>query len=172
MEITADAKVRLEKEIGNFKVAMLVVRNDRGELRSLPMSIAHHDQNNNLWFFTTIDSTKMEQIDKDDQVCCCMQLSDRFVSITGRGEVVRDKNKIDELWTEGLRPWFPNGTATEDIALLKVCSNWGEYWDYSGPVQKLSYAYHAVKSTVTGEKLCEGEEFGKHERVGLKDATY
>ncbi len=38
----------------------------------------------------------------------------------GKAVISRDSNKINELWTEGLRPWFPQGKESPDIALIHV----------------------------------------------------
>jgi general stress protein 26 len=37
-----------------------------------------------------------------------------------RRRVVEDTQKLKELWTEGLRVWFPKGPDDPEIAILAV----------------------------------------------------
>ena len=75
---------------------------------------------------------------------------------------MRDKAKIEELWQPQLKAWFPEGTETPDIALLKVTVERAEYWDGSQSI--IAHAVSLVSSLVTGEPA----EFGENEKIDIK----
>ena len=52
-----------------------------------------------------------------------------YVSISGHGEIVTDRARIESLWSVFARPWFPDGVDSSNLALLKVVPNVAEYWD-------------------------------------------
>jgi hypothetical protein len=54
---------------------------------------------------------------------------ERYVSVTGTAQVMKDLNKIRELFEPELRPWFPRGPDTPDIALIRVDVAEVEYWN-------------------------------------------
>ena len=78
-----------------------------------------------------------------------------YVSIAGTADVVRDAAKAKELWTEGLRVWFPKGAEDPEIALIRVKVEIAEYWD--SPSSTMLYAYGYVKAVTTGERPNGGE---------------
>jgi general stress protein 26 len=43
-----------------------------------------------------------------------------YVSISGKARIVEDPQKLNQLWTEGLRVWFPDGPNDPEIAILAV----------------------------------------------------
>jgi hypothetical protein len=47
-------------------------------------------------------------------------MSSKWVYAVGKASVITDKAKITELWTEGVRPWFPDGTNDTDVSLLCI----------------------------------------------------
>ncbi|WP_231510307.1 pyridoxamine 5'-phosphate oxidase family protein [Fischerella sp. PCC 9605] len=57
----------------------------------------------------------------------------RYVSLCGTAELVRDRQKLEELWQPQLKAWFPKGIDEPDIALLKVSVEKAEYWDSIHP---------------------------------------
>ena len=59
------------------------------------------------------------------------------------------------LWSEGLRTWFPKGSDDPRIALIKVDVDMAEYWD--SPSSTMVYAYGYLKAITTGERPNPGE---------------
>ena len=78
-----------------------------------------------------------------------------YVSITGKAQLVRDRNKIDELWRPEFKMWFPEGKEDPDIALLRVNLEKAEYWD--SPSSTIGYALNFVSSLVSGKEADHGE---------------
>jgi general stress protein 26 len=79
----------------------------------------------------------------------------RYVSISGTAQLVRDRKKIDELWRPEFKMWFPNGKDDPDVALLRVRTEQAEYWD--SPASTIGYVLNFVSSLVSGKEPDLGE---------------
>lgn len=148
----------------DFDNAMLVTVARDGSLHARPMRIAQVQQDNELWFVTSVDSEKAAEITAHGQCAVTMQSRSSYLTISGRAELVRDRAKLNDLWTDGWRPWFPEGPDTPDIVLLRVEGEQAEYWDMSG-VKGLRYGYQLVKAAAKGERPGQDEE--QHAKVDL-----
>lgn len=126
-----DPVKKLRKLIKNVRVAMLTTVAGDGALRSRPMAIPEADVEGELWFFTCYHSGKSEEI-RDNQkvnVSYASPKNDRFVSVCGTASLVRDPERIKELWRGQYKEWFPEGRKDPDLALLRVTIDRAEYWD-------------------------------------------
>lgn len=74
-----DAKTHLVRLVKDFSNAMLVTRNASDQLRGRPMRVAKSDVEQNLWFVTTMDSAKVEELVKDPRACITMQQSTQLL---------------------------------------------------------------------------------------------
>ncbi len=130
---------------------------DTGQLRSRPMSTQEVDADANLWFFTSEDTHKVDEIEKDGRVniSYAQPDKDRYVSVSGTAEMVKDRAKIEELWSPILKAWFPEGLDDPKLTLLKVSVESAEYWD--SPSGKLVEVFGFVKALATGQEAGYGE---------------
>ena len=154
-----EALAKLRALIKKIDFAMLTTCDDDGTLRSRPMSTnGEVEFDGDLWFFTRASSHKVEEIERRPQVCASFADPGKqnYVSMSGRAELVRDTNKIKELWKPELKAWFPDGTNDPDIALLKVHVSKAEYWD--APSSLVAHVFGLVKATVTGTPAPSGED--------------
>ena len=131
-----------------------------GKLRSRPMSTQEMDENGDLWFFTSDQTHKIDEIQADPRVNVAYSNPDdnTYVSVFGRAEMSKDKAKMEELWSPILKAWFPEGLDDPHLALLKINIEEVEYWD--SPNSKLVQLAGFVKAMVTGQQA-EGGEYGK-----------
>lgn len=146
----------------HFDAAMLVTERDR-ELRSRPMAIAESTNDGRLWFVTSVDSGKLEEITENPHVNVAMQANRRFLSVSGTTRATRDPDKIDQLWNDALGIWFEKGRDDPELILIEVVPTYAEYWDRSG-FAAARFMFEAAKSAVTGEVLDE-EDAGEHGKV-------
>ena len=144
-----DPVAHLAEMLKGFTNAMVVTRRDDGRLRSRPMAIAEAQPDGVLYFATAIDSPKVEELAADGRVNVSLQSAARYVSITGRARVVKDRALIDRLWSEAWRVWFPGGKDDPRLCLLAIEPEEAEYWDQSG-AQGLKSLFRAAKAYVTG----------------------
>lgn len=139
-----------------FDTAMLVTRRDR-ELRSRPMEIVDRTEDGRIWFITSIDSAKLEELTENPDVNVAMQDDPKFLSISGAVRATRDREKVDEVWKESYSAWFPEGRDDPTVVLLEIVPTYVEYWDRSG-VDALKFMFSAV----TGD---EPDAEGAHGKV-------
>ena len=130
---------------------------DGGQLRSRPMSTQKYEDDNELWFFTSDQTHKVEEIEADNRVNVAYAEPDDnvYVSVSGRAALVKDRAKIEELWNPILKAWFPDGLEDPTLSLLKVTIEEAEYWD--SPNSKLVQIAGFVKALVTGQSADGGE---------------
>lgn len=160
MKIEKQSNGELDKVaelIGDTKFAMLTTLGADGAMHSRPLSTLEMDAQGCLWFFTSGTSPKMEEIAQHSQVNVNYMRPDRqdYVSIAGTAEAVQDKDKMRELWTPWIKPWFPRGLDDPDLVLLKVTIDQAEYWD--APGSAVMRAYGLAKAIATGNTDALGE---------------
>lgn len=158
--MTQSAQEQFHSQLTHFSNAMLVTRASDGQLRSRPMAVAEVEENSNVWFVTDFDAAKVDEIQADPQVCVVMQDSSRFLSLSGHGKIIRDRNKVEELWSEAWKVWFPEGKDDPSIVLLKVESTVGEFWDNSG-LKGIQYLFEAGKAYLSGERPDTSESMNR-----------
>ena len=148
---------KLKNKIEEIGTAMLVTQEGDGDLRSRPMSTRLIDAEANLWFFTNEFSEKVAEILRDRTVNLSYAAPDKhkYVSISGRAQVVHDREKMKELWNPILKAWFPDGLEDPELALLKVTILQGEYWD--AEASRMKQFVQIAKSIVTGSTYEAGE---------------
>ena len=131
-----------------------------GQLRSRPMSTQELDENGELWFFTSDQTHKVDEIEADNRVNVAYAQPDDnvYVSVAGRASVVKDRKKIEELWNPIHKAWFPEGLEDPTLCLLKVSVEEAEYWD--SPNSKIVQIAGFVKALVTGQQA-DGGDHGK-----------
>lgn len=164
METTPHEK--LHDLLEDFDTAMLVTRAVDGEMRSRPMAIADIEGDGVMWFLTQADSSKMDEIAQENRVNVAMQSKLQFVSISGTVEAVRDPAKVNELWNESWKAWFPGGKDDPKLVLLKVYGASGEYWDNSG-ANGIKYLIEAGKAYLSGTRPDVEHDPAIHGKVRL-----
>ena len=164
MPTNANASDKLWDMIKDIRVAMMTTEEQDGTLRSRPMYMQQAEFDGDIWFFTRRDSPKVDEIMHDKQVNLSYAApgDNRYVSVSGKGELVDDMGKKEELWNDMLKAWFPNGLDDPQLVLLKVNADSAQYWDSTS--SKLVQLAGFVKASVTGEAF---EPDGVNEKVKL-----
>ena len=150
---------KLKEMLEGIDFAMLTTT-AHGKFRSRPMSTQEMDENGDLWFFTSDETHKVDEIEADDRVLVAYSAPDdnTYVSVFGHAKIVRDQAKIDELWNPVHKAWFPEGKDDPHLCLLKITIEEVEYWD--SPNSKLVELAGFVKALVTGQEA-DGGDYGK-----------
>lgn len=151
--------------IKGIRIAMLTTIDTDGSLRSRPMGTQEAEFDGDLWFFTTASSAKVHEVERDGRVNASYAAPDdnRYVSLSGTAQLVRDRAKAKELWNPILKAWFPDGLEDPDLALLRVRVEKAEYWD--APSSKMVQLAGFVKAIVTGQRA---DGLGENEKINLK----
>ena len=136
---------------------------DGDHLRSRPMSTQKFEFDGDLWFFTDDKTHKVEEIERDNRVCVAYSKPDDnvYLSISGQAQVVKDRAKIEELWSPILKAWFPEGLDDPTLCLLKIPVEQAEYWD--APSSKIVQLFGMVKAIATGQEA----DYGENKKIDL-----
>jgi general stress protein 26 len=148
---------KLADLIDEIRIGMLTTVEPDGSLRSRPLATLQMDSDGRLWFFTSITSPKVEEIDQHNHVCITYADPDEedYVSVSGVTQILRERAKIKELWTSWAKPWFPQGPDDPDLALLCVTIESAEYWD--APGSKMVQLLGLAKAIQSGDPKALGE---------------
>ena len=148
MAQTYDPVAKLNELIKGIDFAMLTTIRSDGSLHSCPMATQDVDGDGVIWFFSHAKTEKVEAIRTDPRVNLAYSDADsqRYVSISGRCELVRDHVKAKQLWKPVYGTWFPKGIEDPNLILLKVQVQEADYWhtDESRMVKLPGFAKAAI----------------------------
>ncbi len=136
-KVDIDVK-KLADIMEKIDICMMTTVADNGQLHSRPMSNNQNvDWNGDSWFFAFEDSTQAQEAKANPNVNLAYALTDDivFVSIVGKGEIVRDDAKKKELWNNDLKRWFPKGADDDSVVLIKVKGEHAYYWGKDGDAE-------------------------------------
>ncbi len=122
----------LNNKIKDIKIAMFTSVNSYGKPHTRPMTSVEMDYNGTIWFITNIYSQKIYEIRNNDNVSIsyCNEGKDIFVCISGKAEVISDRERLEKLWQPNFNPWFQDGINDPFLGLIKVKLNSAEYFDF------------------------------------------
>lgn len=162
-----EAQVRkLDELIDDFQTAMLVTRSIAGKLRARPMAIARHVDGGRLYFATRADDGKLEEILSSSEVAVTMQDGGQYLSISGTARIQTDRLLAEELWSESMRVWFPEGASDRQLTIIVVEPQYAEYWDRTG-LRRLEFLWEAGKALLASRKASDSDLSG-HDKVKLQ----
>lgn len=128
-------KEQLAKTMKDIDICMMTTVEADGQLSSRPMSNnTNVEWNGDTWFFAYEDSSQVTEIEANRQVnlAYAVPADILFVSIKGRGEIVRDDEKKKAMWYDELKRWFPGGPEDDAVVLIKVTAEYASYWSKEG----------------------------------------
>lgn len=158
----ADAGMqKLADLINDVGIGMLTTAEPDGTLRSRPLATLEMDSQGKLWFFTALSSGKVGEIDQHRKVSLSYTDVSKqlYVSVSGHARLFREPQKMRELWTPWIKPWFPAGLEDPDLGLLEVTVDDAEYWD--APDSKMQRLFGLARALSTGKT----DRLGEHAKV-------
>ncbi|KZE88889.1 pyridoxamine 5'-phosphate oxidase family protein [Microbacterium sp. TNHR37B] len=158
----AEAMARVKELVEDIDFTMLTTHDDDDNLVSRPMSTRVMDEEGNIWFFTSDETKKVDEVRADRAVGLSYidAKGMRFVSIAGTAQVLHDRARMEELYSPSLDIWFEDGLDTPDIALLRVTPREIEFWEPAHG--KLVIAAGMLKALVTRD---QPDDTMRHGRV-------
>lgn len=120
----------IKQHIQAIRIALLTTQAPDGSLRTRPMATHQLDPDGTMWFFTRNDSAKVAHIRKQPAIALGFSNPQTQVSVStsGHAEIVSDQAKVNTLWNDALRDWFPEGKDDPNIVLLRITTLEGECW--------------------------------------------
>ena len=135
-----EKKLKLDKKMiadarKDVDICMMTTISAQGRLHSRPMSNNKEvEWDGTTWFFAEVDSSQVQEIESNPNVNLGYSRPDKilFVSLTGRGSIVRDDEQKKEHWHKELKMWFPDGPEDDNLVLIRVDANYIYYWSKKG----------------------------------------
>lgn len=145
-----EAIQKMKKLADDVKYCMLATTDTDNSLYGRPMTTMQIEDDGTIWFFTSDHTSAASTAKQDEQVCLnyAHPGKNTYLTVQGTAHLVKDKKKMEELWTPVLKAWFPKGLDEPDIALLKITPEQAHYWDTDAT--KLVVLFSMLKSAVTG----------------------
>jgi len=150
--------------IEDMEIAILTTRRADGRLVSRPMDTQDVDDQFDLWFMTTNETEKLDELEQDPNVNVAYYDADSYewVSVSGRARPVRDRDAIHRLYDASWKVWLEDKGDERDggpddprIVLIEVEVDSVVYMKRKA--SKPRAAFEIVKGFVTGERPDLGE---------------
>ena len=147
----------VRERIKDIRIAMMTTRTTDGLLRSRPMVTQDFDDEGHLWFLTSDQTGKTEEILSDPSVN--LAFSDigghNYVSVCGTAIASKNKEDVKRLWSPAHKAWFPLGKDDPHLVAIRVEVHEVEAWDSSS--NKMVQLFGMLKSIAKGEAHRPGE---------------
>ena len=115
-ETTEEKIEKLYELIDKIDVALLTTRRRDGHLVSRPMASQDHAPGADLWFVSSREALKLDEIENDPNVNVAYyrEKSREWVSVSGTARVTGDREIVRRLYKKDWKAWFPNEGAPRD----------------------------------------------------------
>lgn len=146
-----DTGVRKVAElIKDIRTAMLVTLTPEGKPHSRPMATQDAEFDGSIWFLADVESQKIVDIAAFPTVAVtyASSASESYLSLTGKAQVLNDRNRIREFWNKFMDAWF-DGPDDPRVRLIRVDVEQAEYWDTPGG--KVASLISMAKAAFTGK---------------------
>ena len=137
----------LRELLSRMNIGLLTTLDVEGRFHTRPMQLQRSDGDGALWFATSLDSGKIDDLRRDARCGVAFLESSTYVSLSGRAEIVRDPQLAREMWDATWRAWFPEGPDEPDLVLLKFVPEHAEWVRPEGG--KVKAVFTMLKNAVT-----------------------
>ncbi len=147
----------LRRLLDDMEICILTTVGSDGRFHARPMQLQRHDDDGVLWFATSLDTQKCADLRANPQCGVAFLKGHTYLSLSGRAELVQDRELIRKLWDVGWRAWFPEGPDEPDLVLLKVIPEHAE-WVSPGAAGTAKWLFTSVKNALTRSHDEPGEK--------------
>lgn len=151
--------------IAEMEIALLTTRRSDGRLVTRPMATQERDPGADLWFVTSIETHKIEEIQHDPNVSVGYYNpgTSEWVSVSGTATISQDRAKIKDLYKPDWKAWFGDEGGERDggpddprLALLAIDADSVHYMKakHSKPVT----LFEIARGMITGDEPDLGRE--------------
>lgn len=144
--------------IAKDHTAMLCTTDAQGNWIARPMATQGVDADGTVWFFSKRSSEHVDQLRADPRVKLMYMNEGRseYVALDGVARESRDQAKIEELWSDWAKTWFPEGKQDPSLVLLAVEPTIAHYWDTKHG--KVAQLFGMAVGAVTGKETDDSRE--------------
>lgn len=155
-----EAIKKLKELAESARTCMFATSLDETPIPARPMSLKEVDKEGNLWFISSKESMKNQDIKQssDVQLFFSNTGASEYLSIFGNAKIFTDRHTIEEKWTAMANAWF-DGKDDPDVTIIRVKPEETKYWDTENG--KMITLIKMATSALTGKKHDEGGVEGK-----------
>ena len=153
---------RLRELIKDVKYALLTTRGADGEMHSRPLTTLDWEFDGVAWFLVSRTSRLAAELGEESEVNLAYASpdDDRFVSLTGKGQIRHDPERARQLWN----PWagvFFRGPEDPEVGVLRIQVRTAEYW--TGPDNLVDKVVGTARAMIGKDP----SGLGHHARIDL-----
>jgi general stress protein 26 len=151
--------IKKMKELAeSARICHFVTALEEKPLNSRPMATQEVDDEGNFWFLSKESSHKNSEIDDDPEVQLFYSNtgSSEYLTVFGYAEIIKDRAKLEELWSPFAKTWFTEGKDDPEISIIRVRPVDAYYWDTKN--NKLVSLLKIATGAVTGKTMDDGIE--------------
>ena len=130
----------ISEDMKQIDFCTLATHAPNGTIGARPMSNNREvDYDGDSYFFTYQDRQMVSDIERDANVAMTylgsaglkgiLGAPGQFIHVEGKASIIRDKARFEEHWDKSLDRWFPQGTDTPGLTMIKVSATRIHYWD-------------------------------------------
>ncbi|ALJ03695.1 general stress protein [Pseudalgibacter alginicilyticus] len=121
---------KISKLIQEPKVVMLLTALNKTPVSVSPMTIQEIDEQGDIWFFSSKESSHFTDIEFDNkvQIIYVDNTNQTYISMYGNATHIVDKMKVVELWNSEMNNWFDDKDDS-NLVLLNVNIDTAHYWN-------------------------------------------
>ncbi len=152
---------KIQAVVKDIKYTMMTTRTSEDHLHSCPMNTTETGIGaREIWFIGHTPSDTVDNIKKNPEInlAYVTQDGEKYLSITGKAELVEDRAKLEELWSTIYNAYFEHGIDDPQVQLIKVVPHGAEYWE-NGNTLTSALKLTAAAVTDTAIKKSLGENF-------------
>lgn len=155
---------QLYELIDGIEVAMMTTKRADGSLVSRPMQTQARRAGTDLWFMTSLETGKIDEVEDEPQVNLgyYKDRTREYVSVSGRARLTQDKALIHELYEADWKAWLGDEGGERDggpddprIALIEVIADSAYYLKSDKP--QLLQLFSIAKAIATGDPPKAGD---------------
>ncbi len=130
---------RIAAIIKDIKFALLTTTNSEGHLHARPMTTQETEFDGDIWFIGAKDSGSVADIKGNPRVNVSYADTGKstYVSVSGKAELVEDRAKLEQLWSDFYKAYFEGGIDDPNVQLIHVDATGAEFWEGDGKVKGL-----------------------------------
>lgn len=157
--LSSDEAIKKLKQIAeDTNICQFVSNLTHLPLDARPMATQKVDEQGNIWFLSGASSHKNQHIQSDPrvQLLYANNKGYEYLSVFGKASITKDRQIIEEMWTDMAKAWFKGGKDDPDLTVIKVTPEDAYYWDTKS--NKLVSLVKIMASAVSGAQSDNGVE--------------
>jgi general stress protein 26 len=126
-----EAILKLKELAEDINICLFCTNLGHAPIDSRPMSTQEVDEQGNIWFLSGQSSNKNLEISVDHkvQLMYADPSSSKYLSVYGHAEAFKDRQKIEEMWSNIAKAWFKEGKDDPEVTVIRVTPEDAYYWD-------------------------------------------